>query len=157
MGDYVKKIIFVILIFALTSCTVSDTSAYDMMTTLDPPNGYLYISDADTSSDNYISPEKLGYLYYGENGSVEEINYTESYCIFIGRSISPTELHIFKAKYQSDVDKLKRMLQSRADLLSKPQINPNDSVFLTDTAIKCRVFSKGRFVFLAAGSSADLF
>ena len=146
-----KTIVIILLTLALTSCAVSDKSAYDMMLTLDPQNGYLYISDTDISSVNYISSERLGYLYYGEKTEIEEINYTESYCIYIGKNISPSEIHIFKAKYQSDVDKLKRMLQSRADILSKPQINPNDSNFLAETGIKCQVYAEGRFVFLVAG------
>ncbi len=157
MGDNLNKILFLTLAFALllSSCTVSGMSAPDVMTKLDSGQGYVFVNGADISSVNYISPEKMGYLYYGEKTAVKELDYTESYCIHISKSISASEIHIFKAKYQSDVDKLKRMLQSRADILSKPQINPNDSDFLTDVAITSRVISKGRFVFLVAGEDSD--
>lgn len=159
MGDDLKKMLFLILIFSLflSGCrSVTDMTAAEIMSRLDPRNGYLYISDSDISDANYISPETLGYLYYGEKTALAETDYTESYCIYINKSTSPKEIHIFKAKYQSDVDKLKRMLQSRADVLSKPRINPNNSRFLCDTAIKTQVFSKGRFVFLVAGEAAEI-
>lgn len=149
--------ILLILSLLLASCgKAEDKSAEGIMSMLDTGQGYIYINDRDISSINYISGERLGYLYYGEDIPPEETDCTESFCIFISKSISPGEIHIFKAKYQSDVDMLKRMLESRKQLLSKPQINPGSSEFLTDTAIECRVFSKGRFVFLTAGKGNEL-
>ncbi len=151
-------LLLIIFSLLLTSCrTVSDMSALEVMSKLDTGDGYLYTDSADISSVNYISSEDLGFLYYGKNIPLSETDYTESYCIFISKGIEPKEIHIFKAKYQSDVDMLKRMLQSRADILSKPQINPNSSVFFSQTGIKCRVLSKGRFVFLLAGTCENAF
>lgn len=127
-------------------------SALEVMAKLNTGDGYLYTDGADISSVNYISLEDLGFLYYGKSAPLTETDHTESYCVFISKGIEPSEIHIFKTKYQSDVDMLKRMLQSRADILAKPQINPNSSVFISPTGIKCRVLSKGRFVFLLAGN-----
>ena len=131
-------------------------SALDVMTELGVGDGYIYINDSDISSFNYISSQRLGYLYYGVEKELDEIKYTESYCIYMSKSISLCEIHIFKAKYRSDVDLIMTMLESRAALLSHPQINPHSSSFLAPTGIECRVFSKGRYVFLLAGENREV-
>ena len=154
-----KKLLFLFTVLALfmTSCSVNrDMSAYMLMSRLGTENGYIYVNDCDVSSINYISPERLGYLYYGESTALCETDITESFCIYISRSIQVSEIHIFKAKHQSDVEALKRMLESRKKLLSKSQINPSDTDFISDTATECHVFFKGRFVFLTAGGGNDI-
>lgn len=151
-------LLLIIFSLLLTSCrTASDLCALEVMSKLESGDGYLYTDGADISSVNYISSEDLGFLYYGKHTPLKETDYTESYCIFISKGINPKEIHIFKTKYQSDVDMLKRMLESRADILSKPQINPNSSMFFSQTGIECRVLSKGRFVFLLAGDYEKVF
>lgn len=149
-----KKILFLLLTLTLLlgACgKAQDQSAEQLMSRLDISEGYKYINGCDISSVNYISAERLNYLYYGEQTPLAELDCTESYCIYISPCLGIDEIHIFKAKHQSDVDSLKRMLESRSKLLSKPQINPTDSDFIAETAVECRVFSKGRFVFLTAG------
>ncbi len=125
------------------------------MERLETPNGVLYKNDTDISEAEYISPEELGYLYYGESVPLAELDYTESYCIYMSRNKSISEVHIFEAKYQSDVEALKRMLQSRADFLCELRINPNPSDFFCDTEAEYEIFSKGRFVFLIIGNTKE--
>lgn len=148
-------LLLVFTLFLGSCSSASHMSAFEVMSCLDTGDGYMYINGSDISSVNYISPPHLGYLYYGSRTELEELRYTESYCIYMSRSVFPSEIHIFKAKYQSDTDKLRRMLDSRAKLLSKPMINPNNSELLSPTGIECSVFSKGRFVFLLAGDSEE--
>ncbi|MBR6513454.1 MAG: hypothetical protein IKT46_01340 [Clostridia bacterium] len=117
------------------------------------PVGIIYKNDTDISQAEYISPEELSYLYYGESVPLAELDYTVSYCIYMSRSKAISEIHIFEAKYQSDVEAIKRMLQSRADFLTKLRINPNPSDFFCDTRAEYEIFSKGRFVFLVVGNT----
>lgn len=125
------------------------------MEKLEIPYGIIYKNDTDICEAEYIASEELGYLYYGESSPLAELDYTESYCIYMSQSKCISEIHIYEAKYQSDVDALKRMLQSRADFLSEFRINPNPSDFFCDTEAECKVFSKGRFVFLVAGDTEE--
>ncbi len=122
---------------------------------LEVSNGVIYRNDTDISEAEYISPEELGYLYYGESTPLAELDYLESYCIYMSQSKSISEIHIFETKYQSDVEALKRMLQSRADFLTELRINPNPSDFFCDTKADCEVFSKGRFVFLVVRNTEE--
>ncbi len=157
MGDYLKKILYLLLFFTfiLTSCGSSFDSAFEVMEGIEVTNGNIYINDRDICEPEYISAEELGYLYYGESTPLAELDYTESYCIYMSRSRSISEVHIFEAKYQSDVDKLKRMLRSRTDFLSELRINPNPSDFFCDTEAEYEIFSKGRFVFLVIGNTEE--
>lgn len=132
-------------------------SAPEVMTELGMENGYIYLNGSDISSINYIPDSRLGYLYYGEHKPLSETEHTESYCIYFSKGLEPKEIHIFKAKYLSDADILMRMLESRARLLRQKQINPHNSDFLTTTGIECKVFKKGRYVFLLAGDTEKEF
>lgn len=150
-----KKLLLLLLIMSLclASCRAgADIDAEAFMKKLSPArSGYIYASGADPSSEKYISPEELNFLYYGENTALPELEYTESFCIFLSHGFPSEEIHVFKAKHQSDTEALKRMLKSRAELLSSPQINPNQSGFFGESDLECNVFSSGRFVFLTAG------
>lgn len=122
---------------------------------LEVSNGALYKNDVDISEAEYIASEELGFLYYGKRSPLTELDYLESYCIYMSRSKAVSEIHIFETKYQSDVEALKRMLQSRADFLTELRINPNPSDFFCDTKAECEIFSKGRFVFLIVGDTKE--
>ncbi|MBQ4561180.1 MAG: hypothetical protein IJA55_02470 [Clostridia bacterium] len=123
------------------------------MEKLEIPYGIIYKNDTDICEAEYISSEELGYLYYGESLPLAELDYMKSYCIYMSQGKSISEIHILEAKYQSDVEALKRMLQSRADFLCELRINPNPSDFFCDTKAEYEIFSKGRFVFLVAGNT----
>lgn len=154
MVIFLKRIILIFLLaFILSSCTVSFESASDVMDNLTLTNGIIYRNGSDISEDTYISAEKLGYLYYAESSPLNELSCIESYCIYVSKGKSISEIHILEAGYQSDTDTLKRMLTSRAELISKPRINPNPSNFFCDVGCDVAVFSKGRFVFLVAGNN----
>ncbi|MBQ3182570.1 MAG: hypothetical protein IJB24_08200 [Clostridia bacterium] len=153
-----KKIIFVFLLLSillLCSCRSAYNTAFEVMQRLEAPNGAIYKNDTDISESEYISSEELGYLYYGESAPLAELDYLESYCIYMSYCKAISEIHIFETKYQSDVEALKRMLQSRADFLSELRINPNSSDFFCDTKADCEIFSKGRFVFLVVGNTEE--
>lgn len=151
-----KKFVFVILFtLMLCSCQAPYKTAADVMSRLDISNGIIYKNDKDICEAEYISPEELGYLYYGESTPLAELDYMESYCIYLSQGKSISELHIFEAKYQSDVEALKRMLKSRSDFLSAPGINPNSSDFFCDTEAECEILSRGRFVFLVVGDTKE--
>lgn len=119
-------------------------------------SGYIYTDAAKRASRQYISPQELSYLYYGNNNALPEADRTESFCIFISCDPSPTEIHIFKAKYQSDTDELAAMLQSRGKLLASPVINPNTGELFCKSPIDYRLFCKGRYVALVAGEECDM-
>ena len=142
-----------LLVSALSSCGTTFDSSFLVMQKLDTPNGNIYINDKDICDPGYISPYDLCRLYYGENTALTELDYTQSYCIYMSKSKEISEIHVFEAKYQSDVDKLKRMFQSRAELLTQTRINPNPSDFFCNTEAECEIFSKGRFVFLVVGDT----
>ena len=125
------------------------------MEKLEVPYGIIYKNDTDICEAEYIASEELGYLYYGESLPLAELDYMESYCIYMSQGKSISEIHIIEAKYQSDVEALKRMLQSRADFLSELRINPNPSDFFCNTKADCRILSKGRFVFLVVGDTEE--
>ena len=137
----------------LSACQSSYKTASEVMQRLEVSNGALYRNDVDICEAEYIAPEELGLLYYGESTPLAELDYLESYCIYMSYSKSISEIHIFETKYQSDVEALKRMLQSRADFLTELRINPNPSGFFCDTKAECEIFSKGRFVFLVVGDT----
>ncbi len=149
-----KRIIFLLfLTLLLCSCRPAYESASEVMGRLEIPDGIIYKNSADISEEEYISAEELGYLYYGESTPLAELDYLESYCIYMSQSKAISEIHILETKYQSDVEALKRMLQSRADFLSALRINPNPSDFFCDTEADCKILSKGRFVFLVVGNT----
>ena len=150
-----KKFIILLLSFTLLfcSCRGSYGNAASDMEKLEVSNGIIYRNDTDISEPEYIASEELGYLYYGDAVPLAELDYLESYCIYMSRNKAVNEIHIFESKYQSDVDKLKRMLQSRADFLCELRINPNPSDFFCDTKADCKILSKGRFVFLVVGNT----
>ena len=159
-----KKIILVILILTLlTACScgiTSETSASDVMAKVTSKEALIgdaatYIDCADESSENYIAPEDLGYLYYNEKSAPEELSCIESYCIQISKTKQIGEIHIFRVRYQSDTNSVIRMLNRRAALLCKSEINPNESAFFAEKAPDARVFSRGKFVFLIAGENID--
>ena len=158
-----KKAALFLLIFMLILCSScidhSDLTSSDLMaliaTETELKSGYTYIDAADISSENYISPEMLGYIYYGEMSAPEDLSYAENYCIRISTSATPFELHVYKAKYTSYTDELSRMLTSRGKLLSAPQINPNDSPFFSETELEYEVFCRKQFVFLVAGEDIE--
>ena len=139
----------------LSACQSSYKTALEVMEHLEVSNGALYKNDVDISEPEYITPEELGYLYYGESTPLAELDCLESYCIYMSLSKTVSEIHIFETKYQSDVEAVKRMLRSRADFLTELRINPNPSGFFCDTKAECEIFSKGRFVFLVVGDTKE--
>ncbi len=158
-----KKAALFLLIFMLILCSScidhSDLTSSDLMariaTETELMPGYTYIDAADISSENYISPEMLGYIYYGEMSAPEDLSYAENYCIRISASAAPFELHVYKAKYTSYTDELSRMLKSRGELLSAPRINPHDSPFFSEAELEYEVFSCKNFVFLVIGEDIE--
>lgn len=153
-----KKFIIIFLLFftlLLPACQGSYKTASEVMQRLEVSNGALYKNDVDICEAEYITSQELGFLYYGESAPLAELDYLESYCIYMSRSKAVSEIHIFEAKYQSDVEALKRMLGSRADFLTELRINPNPSDFFCDTKAECEIFSKGRFVFLIVGDTKE--
>ena len=153
-----KKFIFILLLFftlLLSACQSSYKTAFEVMERLEISDGILYINDTDISEPEYITPEELGYIYYGEGTPLTELDYLESYCIYMSYAKAVSEIHIFEAKYQSDVEAVKRMLRSRADFLTELRINPNSSDFFCATGAECEIFSKGRFVFLVVGNTKE--
>ena len=149
---FIRKIIFLLsFCLILCSCKASYGSALEVMDRLYTPCGTVYKNDTDMGEEGYISPEELGYLYYGESKALVELDRIESYCIYTSRQKRVSEIHILEAVYQSDVETLCRMLRSRADFLSELRINPNQSDYFCDMGIEYKIFSKGRFVFLIVG------
>lgn len=150
-------LILIILSICLTSC--SRERSADCRSLMDSADhgksGYRYSDCLDKSAEEYISETELSRLYYGKSLPLAELEYIEEFCIFISNSLTGEEIHILKARHQSDTDSLLRMLECRAELLSKGQINPNQGDFLFPPARQCVCFSKGRFVFLAVGERAE--
>ena len=140
----------------LCSCRASYGSALDVMDRLYTPCGTVYKNGTDMGEEGYISPEELGYLYYGERKPLAELECMKSYCIYLSKEKRISEIHILEAVYQSDVEALKRTLQSRGDFLSELRINPNQSDYFCDTKVEYEIFSKGRFVFLTVGDTEEI-
>ncbi|MBR5516121.1 MAG: DUF4358 domain-containing protein [Clostridia bacterium] len=151
-----KIIIILSFCLILFSCAQSPESALEIMQRffdkgVSLPDGFLYTSRAQESSESYISQSELGALYYENEEVPKELEVIESYAIYISKGTEINELHIFKTKYRSERDTVERMLNRRKKMLLTPEINPNSSEFLCEKVKECEVFSKGNYIFLIAG------
>lgn len=155
-------IIFLVLgMLVFCACTNDRLSAPELMERVKQgigsmPDCYIFTNTAGAASEHYITHNDLGYLYYNKDEAPEEMNCIESFSIALSKADLVYELHIIKTHYQSDTDKIERMLARRAKLLTTQGINPHDSEFFGTKAKNALVFSRGRYVFLCASDNTDV-
>ena len=151
-----KKLLFLLLCLALTSCrsamSPSDAMANAVTNGTGLPGSYhIYYSDADVDSPHYptdVIKEKL----YTDGYDVDAL--CDSYAVLIGDGDIPYEIHLLRARSQSNVSDLLACVDERRELLTEHK----NSAFNSDTEERVEQavsYCAGKYVVLLVTDDND--
>lgn len=104
---------------------------------------------AAEGENGYISGERMCELY-GKAEGCREMGYIEDYCIIYSRRQNVREVHVLKARTESECRDLAAMLNRRAELLTKGEYVPAGGTLFGTKASRVRVETRGKLAILVA-------
>ncbi len=112
----------------------------------------VYTSSAGEGEDGFLSDEDFYALYHSESEPANELTLLCDWCIALGTSKDPGELHVLKVVNKSDREAIAEMLGRRAKRLKLPELFHAGSDFLYDRPTGTEVFTCGSFVIMCAAN-----